>query len=148
MVVDSKKQQLTVGQIIDIASKETKSKYKPDQIKTAILSEFSIPNSWKPVIGNTLFIVHNSNRPHYGFFRALNADIGKNYVQNSELFCKQAYQKNFDVLVTQFEDQTILNIFKAISRNPPNPKMGYAVQKTKSGGFQVTLVLGPSRGNQ
>ena len=36
----------------------------------------------------------------------------------------------------------ILHIFKYISRKPPFPGMGYIVQRTESGGYQVTLNLG------
>jgi hypothetical protein len=50
----------------------------------------------------------------------------------------------FDTLVSEFEDPTIMNIFKAISRNPPQEGMGYRAEKT-SNGFRVTVKLGPKR---
>jgi len=150
MLIDSKKQKLSVGQIIEVASKEIKSKYPADKVKSAILAEISSEQTeaWTPAINNTLFIVHKSNKPRYGYFRALNADSANNYVENSKIFCNAAYKKGFDVLVTQFEDSTVLNIFKLISRNPVNSNMGYAARKTSSGGYQVTLVLGSPRGEQ
>jgi len=37
-----------------------------------------------------------------------------------------------------------MNIFKGISRNPPQEGMGYSAKKTKNG-FRVTVKLGPAR---
>jgi hypothetical protein len=37
-----------------------------------------------------------------------------------------------------------MNIFKAISRNPPQEGMGYKAERTKNG-FRVTVKLGPKR---
>jgi hypothetical protein len=50
----------------------------------------------------------------------------------------------FGILVSDFEDPTIMNIFKGISRNPPQEGMGYRAEKTKRG-FRVTVKLGPAR---
>jgi hypothetical protein len=50
----------------------------------------------------------------------------------------------FDTLMTEFEDPTIINIFKAISRNPPREQMGYKAEKTQTG-YRVTVKLGPKR---
>jgi hypothetical protein len=50
----------------------------------------------------------------------------------------------FDTMVTDFQDPTIINIFKAISRRPPQEGMGYRAEKTKSG-YRVFLKLGPKR---
>jgi hypothetical protein len=47
-------------------------------------------------------------------------------------------------LYSQFDNPTVLNIFKAISRNPPFPGMGYEVQK-EDDDFFVTLRLGKPR---
>ena len=66
-------------------------------------------------------------------------------MQNSRVFADAAYKVGFDVLVTQFNDTSLLGLFKMISRNPVREGMGYAAQKLKDGGMQVTLVLGPSR---
>jgi hypothetical protein len=82
--------------------------------------------------------------PGYGWFRALNADTAKNFLENSRVFADSAYKVGFDVVVTNFTDPTILNIFKMISKNPVRDGMGYAVQKAQNG-YRVTLVLGPKR---
>jgi hypothetical protein len=93
--------------------------------------------------GNTLFIVHNAGN-RVGVFRALNADTARNYLESSYAFIQAAYKMGFDTLVSEFEDPTIMNIFKAISRNPPQEGMGYKAERTKTG-FRVTVKLGPKR---
>jgi hypothetical protein len=48
----------------------------------------------------------------------------------------------FTVLVTNFKDKTLINLFKAVSRNPPFPNMGYMIQQLKGGGYQATISMG------
>ena len=64
------------------------------------------------------------------------------------MFADAAYKVGFDVVVTQFSDSSLIGIFKVISRNPVREGMGYAVQKTDDGGYQVTLKLGAARGEE
>jgi len=148
-LVDSRKMPLEIQDIIGVAltnSKETY--YAPAVAYTAIAKELSMPNTMPMIYGNTLFIVHPSERNNrFGYFRALNADTANNYLENSIEFVKGAYDAGFDVLVTQFSDPTILNIFKGISRNPPNEGMGYEAKKVSNGSYyNVTLKLGEPRG--
>jgi hypothetical protein len=75
-------------------------------------------------------------------FRALNADTPANYLQNSLEFIKAAGLAGFSILVSQFKDPALLQLFKYISRKPPFPGMGYSVQKMRDGGYQVTVNLG------
>ena len=144
-MVDSNQQQLSSEQIIEIAAANTKTDRPMKQVKEMLTIEFSMPNVWKMQSGNTIFVVHKTNKPGAGFFRALNADTAVNFLQNSRVFADAAYKVGFDVLVTQFNDTSLLGLFKMISRNPVREGMGYAAQKLKDGGMQVTLVLGPSR---
>jgi hypothetical protein len=144
-MIDSSQQQLTSEQIIEIAAENTNVGRPIEQVKHMLTVEFGMPNIWKMRQGNTIFVVHKSKEPGYGFFRALNADTAQNFVQNGRVFCDAAYKVGFDVVVTQFSDTSLLGIFKIISRNPVQEGMGYSAQKTKDGGLQVTLVLGPAR---
>jgi hypothetical protein len=144
-MIDSSQQKLTSEQIIEIAAENTNVGRPIDQVKQMLTIEFNMPNIWKMREGNTIFIVHKSKEPGYGFFRALNADTAQNFVQNGRVFADAAYKVGFDVVVTQFSDTSLLGIFKIISRNPVQEGMGYSAQKTKDGGLQVTLVLGPAR---
>lgn len=145
MIVDSKQQMLSDRDIALTAAKETGVNRSDADVMNMLTIEFSLPNTWKMRNGNTIFVVHKSKEPGYGYFRALNADIAKNYLENSRVFAQAAYEAGFNFLVTQFEDSSILNIFKAISRDPVREDMGYAVQRTNTGGYQVTLQLGTPR---
>lgn len=144
-MIDSRTQKLSGEQIVEIAAKNTKVDRPLPEVKDMLTIEFNMPNTWKMREGNTIFICHKSKQAGYGYFRALNADTAPNFLQNSRIFVDAAYKVGFDVLVTQFSDSSLLGLFKMISRNPVREGMGYAVQKTDDGGYQVTLVLGPKR---
>ena len=142
MVVDSKKEQLEFEDIIKTSVQETKSEYPMHVAFVAIMKELTLPGAFQVRFGNTIFIVHpQKGKTGYVFFRALNADTAKNYVEHSKKFTEQMKKKGYKVMVTQFQDPTILNIFKAIARNKPDG-MGYAVKKSKDGKmYQVTVQL-------
>lgn len=135
-------------QIIEVAARNTKVDRPIEQVKEMLTIEFKMPNTWKMREGNTIFICHKTQQAGYGYFRALNADTAQNFLQNSRVFADAAYKVGFDVLVTQFQDSSLLGLFKMISRNPVREGMGYAAKKIEDGGFQVTLVLGPARGGK
>jgi hypothetical protein len=145
-VVDSKHQKLSTDEIISIAAQETRSQYSPEQVKAALVAEAHGAGAIIMRQGNTLFILHKYPKDEtVGVFRALNADTAKNYVENGKMFVKAAASMGFKTLVAQFQDEGLLNIFKAISKKPPLPNMGYAVQKTQGGGYQVTVSLGDAQ---
>lgn len=143
MLVDSKKTQLGVEPIIILGADETGENLPPATIYAAVLAEINQKNATLFQEGNTLFIVHHV-APREGLFRAINADIAKNYLENSYTFIQVAHKYGYDILHTEFENPTVLNIFKAIARNPPFPGMGYSVKK-EDDGFFVTLKLGEPR---
>ena len=146
MVVDSKKEQLEFEDIIKISLAETKSEYSLSVAFVSVIKELTLPGAFSVRMGNTIFIVHpQKGKVGYVFFRALNADTAKNYIENSKKFTKHMASKGYKVMVTQFRDPTILNIFKAIARDKPKD-MGYAVQKSKDGKmYQVTVQLAKER---
>ena len=143
MLVDSKKKELGVEAILMIAAQETKSPHPASTIYAAMVKEMNMPGTSIVRDGNTLFVIHNAGG-RVGLFRALNADTARNYLESSYAFIQGAYKMGFDTLVSEFEDPTIMNIFKAISRNPPQEGMGYKAERT-SNGFRVTVKLGPKR---
>jgi len=143
MLVDSKQKKLGEQAILMIAAQETKSPHPASPVYAAIIKEMNMPGTTTVREGNTLFVVHNAEG-RTGVFRALNADTARNYLESSYAFIQAAYKMGFDVLVSDFQDPTIMNIFKAISRNPPQEDMGYRAEKTKNG-FRVTVKLGPKR---
>jgi len=143
MLTDSKKKELSIDALLMVAAQQTKSPYPAQAVYAAIVKEMNLEGTSTYREGNTLFIMHHA-KGRIGIFRALNADTARNYLDNSYIFIKDAYDMGFDTLVSDFEDPTIMNIFKGISRNPPRESMGYRAEKTKKG-FRVTVKLGPKR---
>ena len=143
MLTDSKKKKLSSDAVLMIAAQQTKSKYSAEQVYAALVKEMNMEGTSTYREGNTVFLMHHA-KGRIGTFRALNADTARNYLDNSYQFIQDAYKMGFDILVSDFEDPTIMNIFKGISRNPPQEGMGYRAEKTERG-FRVTVKLGPAR---
>lgn len=143
-MVDSREKELSVEDIIGIAGMNTDAGVQVGQLIQMINAELQMPDTLFLRQGNTLFIIHKA-KPRVGFFRAMNADTANNFLQNGTEFIKACYKMGFDTMATQFDDPTLLSIFRYISQNPPNPNMGYQVQKTDDGGFYVTVQCGPRR---
>ena len=142
MQVDSKKQQLNTGEIITIFLKNNPQQYPMDVVLPAILKELSEPSVKTKQIGNTLFEVIGDNSDK-AFFKAFNADTGVNFFENSKTFVVWArHVLGIKILVTEFDDPRIEQLFKAISLRPPMPGMGYQVFKTQSGKTRIGLNLG------
>jgi hypothetical protein len=129
-LVDSNQKKLTSEQIIEIAAANTKVGRPMKQVKEMLTVEFSMPNIWKMQDGNTIYVVHKTKYPGYGYFRALNADTPRNFIQSGRVFAQAAYKVGFDVVVTQFTDASLLGIFKVISRNPV--QRGYGLRCPKN----------------
>ena len=144
-MVDSQQQELSVEDIIGIAGMNTDANVTQAQLVNMINAELQMEDTLLLRQGNTLFIIHKA-KPRVGYFRALNADTAQNFLQNGNEFIKACYKMGFDTMATAFSDPTILGVFRYISNNPPNPNMGYQVQKTENGGFYVTVQCGPRRG--
>lgn len=146
-MTDSKQQKLDMQNIIKIAAQNTKSKYSFTQVYVSILKELTMPDSIVIQIGNSVFITHRSKEdPNYAWMRALNADTAQNYLENAEQYAKMLYDTyNIDVIVSDYEDPTLNNIFAYVGRNKPQ-NMGFNIQKLPDGkGFRATAKLGPLR---
>jgi hypothetical protein len=145
-VVDSRQQMLELGELIKVAAENTKSEYPIEFVYAAFVKEVQMPDSKFYRYGNTVYVVHASPKtPSKGTFRALNADTAPNFMASGFAFVVDAYKNGFDTLVTQFSDQSLLNIFRNVAKNPPNPGMGYNVQMLDNGEYQVALQLGTKR---
>lgn len=143
MFVDSKKEMLGDIELLTNAFQNSKTPYTVEEGIAAVIAESQMPNCIMIRQGNTLFIIHYvPKQKNQGMFRALNADTPKNYLENSVEFIKAAGLAGFTTLISQFDDPALLHIFKYISRKPPFLGMGYAVQRTRDGGYQVTVNLG------
>lgn len=142
MYVDSKEKELDAGQIIGIFLKTVKSPHPPQVMMPAILDELNQPGTEVKQFGNTLFELHKGENGQ-GFFKAFNADIGRNFVENSKLFAVWAKRvMGMKMIVTEFDDQSLERLFKIISMNPPMPGMGYQIFRSKSGKTRIGLNLG------
>lgn len=146
MLVDSKQEQLDFFQIATIATSQTNSEYSPDAVIASLIEELKQPDTYSILEGNTLFVIHKGEGRN-GMFRALNADVPANYLNNSLVFAKACYQLGFDYIITQFSEPSLLNIFRFVerNRNSVNPDMGFSYEKNNEGEYVVTVKLGPER---
>ena len=141
-MVDSRQNKLNPAEIIVIALENTRSPYPAKVAMPAILDEMSQPNTDVKQMGNTMFVLHAGDNGE-GFFKALNADIPQNFLDNSRKYVVYAKQNlGMNVLVTEFQDQAISTLFHVISRNPPMDGMGFQEFKTSNGGYRIVLNLG------
>lgn len=140
--VDSKEQELNPGEIITIFLKNTQQPHPPQVMMSAIMDELNQPNVEVKQIGNTLFELISGGGDQ-AFFKAFNADTGPNFVENSKQFVVWARKAlNLKILVTEFQDPALRQLFKIISMNPPMPGMGYKAYDTANGGTRIVLNLG------
>ena len=143
-LVDSKERMLSSQELLEIAAEIQEPDLPPKAVINSLKAELKQPGTLPLRYGNTIFIVHKGKQ-RAGFFRALNADTARNYLDNSFRFTKEIYDLGFDFLVTQYKDASINLIFKAISRKPPREGMGFQTQKLKDGTYQSIFKAGPSR---
>lgn len=145
-LVDSRQQMLELGDLLKVAAENTQSQYPMEFVYASFVKEVQMPGSKFYRYGNTVYAVHASEKePRKGMFRALNADTAPNFLASGYAFVVDAYKNGFDTLATQFKDQSLLNIFRTIAKNAPNPGMGYNVQNLANGEYLVALKLGPKR---
>ena len=146
-MVDSQQQELSVEDIIGIAGMNTGAEVEPERLVQMINAELQMPNTLFLRQGNTLFIIHKT-KPGVGYFRALNADTARNFLENGRTFMLACHKMGFDTMASKFDDPTILSVFRYVSQNPPVEGMGYNVRKTNDGGFYVTVNTGQRVGGQ
>lgn len=144
-LVDSRQRELSTEEILDIANWSSPEPIETPRYIAMINAELKMPNTLFIKQGNTLFIMHKANRG-VAFFRALNGDTAANYLANSIEFIKACNKMGFETVATEFNDPSLLNIFRFIARNPPFPGMGYNVKRTKNNGFYVTVKTGSDKG--
>jgi len=141
--VDSKQRELTQEEIIEIAARETGGKYTAEQVKASLTAEAYEMGALMMRQGNTIFVVHqDKSNPTVAIFRAINADVLPNYLQNCIEFTKAVGLMGFKYLITQFHDESLLKIFEYVRRHQPFKNMGYEANRTVDGGYQVVVTLG------
>jgi hypothetical protein len=142
--VDSKHQKLSQDEIIAIAAKETGGQYSSEQVKASLLAEAHEMGAIMLQEGNTIYVVHKAKeRPDVAIFRALNADTIPNFCKNSVVFAQAVGMAGIQYMVTEFEEKSLLNVFKYVMRNTPFQDMGYEIQKAEGEElYRVTVNLG------
>jgi len=147
-VVDSKQKELDTNAIITIAIQETGVQLDVGTAYASIINEIKSKGTTAIREGNTIFIIHHA-KDRIGTFRPLNADTARNYINNVSTFLTAAYNIGFDTLYTQFQDPTLLSLFKIIFKSkPPETKMGYSIKRTEGDGYSATIKLGEPRGSK
>lgn len=142
MYADSKQQKMNIGEIITAFLENTPQQYPKEVALPAILKELSEPNVQTKQFGNTVFEVIGGDGDK-AFFKAFNADTGPNFVENSKMFCVWAKRMlGLKLLVTEFDDPAIEQVFKIIAAKPPMPGMGYQKFQSQSGKTRIALNLG------
>lgn len=143
MIVDSKQKMLMPDELLKVAAENTKSQYPTEMVYAAFTREAQMPNTKFLRYGNVIFVVHGDlEQAGVGAFRAINADTAQNFLQASYQFVIDIYKAGYYKLTTKFEDQSLINVFKIIQRNPPNPNMGFDVKTGADGQYVVTLMVG------
>jgi hypothetical protein len=144
-MVDSRYHNIDVFQILRIAVQNSPES-KDDDTKTlltSILAELSLPDCKSKKFGNTFVVMHVKDR--MCSFRAFNADIAPNFVNNSKKFVLWAYnEEGVDYGVTVFNDIAIAKLLKTISQNPPQSGMGYQLEQSGDL-YRCTLKFGKER---
>ena len=142
-LVDSKQKKLNSFEIFNAALVNTGSKYSPEVAMPAILEEFKQKDAEFVRLGNTIFLLHKG-KDGKGFFKAYNADVPRNFLENSRKFVVIAFRKfKMDYLVTEFQSPALERLFAAASKNFPMPNMAYKMYKGKNtGATRVVLKLG------
>ncbi len=133
-MVDSREQELSPEDIVAIAAMNTDAGVDRSKAIAMVNEELKMDDTLFVRQGNTLFIIHKA-QPGVGWFRAFNADVAANYLQNSLEFIRACYKMGFDTMASTFYDPAILQIFRYISKNPPNSEMGYNLRKLSDGQF-------------
>jgi hypothetical protein len=141
-MVDSNQKKLNISEIILIALENTKSKYPPKVAYPAIVTEMSQKNTDVKQIGNTIFVLHRADKDQAAF-KALNADIASNFVENSKKYVVYAKKElGLKILVTEFQGSEINTLFHVISKKPPMPNMGFQEYKVSPSVNRIVLNLG------
>jgi hypothetical protein len=143
-MVDSQQEELSVEDIIGIDGMNTGSDMFYGNLVEQVSQELQNPNSLFIRQGNTLFIIQKT-QSRMGDFRTINADTKNNFFENSRMFIEACYKMGFDVMETQVVDPSMLQVFRYISDNPPNPEIAYEVQQSEDGAFNVIIQCGPRR---
>jgi len=140
--VDSKKDQLSIPEIITQAVYNTPSKDVPAYAAIlSIVQEGAMPNTEVKQYGNTVFITHFDEDKDLAIGRALSIDTAKNFIVNGEEYFRDLYRGGTRKFVAQFKQASFATAFMAFKRKPITTEMEMWMVETPSGDTQVRIAL-------
>jgi hypothetical protein len=140
--VDSKKEQLSIPEIITQAVYNTPEKdVPPYAVILSIIKEGTMPNCEVKQYGNTVFITHFSEDRDLAVNRALSVDSAKNFLTNGEEYFRDLVRGGTKKYVAQFDRDSYATAFMAFKRNPITTDMKMWIGKTSTGQTQVRIAL-------
>lgn len=146
-LIDSKEKLLSGPEIVvQTVYNQPSMGYPPEAIISAVAAESALPNTDIVQIGNTVFIGHKGKgkerRKMVG--RALNADIGRNFVVNGFKYFTYLQKKRITHYTTTFEGPMFLNAFKIFQRraNKQDTEIGIGRLRQSPNTYVVFIRLG------
>lgn len=130
MLVDSKQELLSIPEIMDAAIDE--QKIPQDQIsasKLAVVQEGSMPDADVRQFGNTVFISHFKEKDgkKVVFGRPINADVGKNFLENVEDYVMFLTDQGVGYFISGFKDPKMKTVISHLERPDTQRRMGTKV---------------------
>lgn len=144
MLVDSKQEILSISEILNAAIDEQKvPKKMVTATKLAFIKESGMPDTDVRQFGNTVFISHikEKNGMKVAFGRPLNADTGKNFLENVEEYIQFLMDNKVNYFVSSYKDKAMDSVLNYIQRPEVQERVGTKLNvKTKPSKDQ-TMVL-------
>jgi hypothetical protein len=138
--VDSKKQQLTLQEVIIRAVYNYKDKLDMpvEQALLLIMEELRMKNSEAIQFGNTVFVTHYTPDKGAAVMRTLNVDTIQNVLKNGELYIRHILQYGVEELVTTYTQKSFEAFFREIEKR----KIGtYKVKQFKDDYFAAVIKM-------
>jgi len=151
-LVDSKERKLEPPEVLVYAAATNnglvpaggETPYPVHAMISAIAAETEIPGTDVKQFGNTLFIAHRGKGANRNKMagRALNADTGRNFLNNSLQYISYLQKKGITHYSTSFgTDGNFLNAFKLFQRLTKGIDTKIAIGKHKRSGEYMAFIL-------
>lgn len=143
-MVDSNQRQLDIHEIITMAAENLKNDTPIQTVLMAIHKETSMDGCEVVNIGNTVFIGHRGKGKNKTKMvgRPLNADTGRNYINNILRYAAYLQEQGITHYTTQFEGEELLPAMRVVHKRLQDTDTEFAVGKTKDDTYVVYVRLG------
>jgi hypothetical protein len=140
--IDSKERKLPVQEIIAKYAIGAHTEELPAQtILACFVKEASLPNTSVKSYGNTVFITHFDKTKTKAVGRALNVDVGRNFVDNGKEYFIDLYKSGVRRFSTWFSEPSFAMAFGIFKRYPITTEMDVQIVKGNNGEFGVLIKL-------